>query len=115
MANLNRDLLTIGVFFIAVFLALIVGVTGSLAWLDTVPFVMLIFGGWMFILAEMQRVNSEKYARNVFGNIQLGLVLIGIGGAWYLAYLNWIYSIALIVLMVGLVAIISGFLHVKKP
>jgi hypothetical protein len=115
MANLNRDLLTIGVFFIAIFLALIVGVTGALLWLDTIPLVMVIFGGWMFVLAELQRLNPEKYARNVFGNIQLGLVLVGVGGAWYLAYINWIYSIALIVLMIGIVAVISGFLHGKKP
>ena len=114
MANTDRQLLTIGVLLIVIFLAIVLALTSTISWINTVPFCLTLLGAWMLALAELQRSNPEKYARSAFSSLQLGLVLAGIGGAWFLLAYNWIYSIALIVLVFGLLAIVTALHHGKK-
>lgn len=114
MANTDRQLLTIGVFLVVIFVAIVLAVSTIIDWINTVPFCLLLFGGWMLVLAELQRSNPEKYAQSAFSSLQLGLLLAGIGGAWFLFAYNWLYSIAVLVLVFGLIAITTALHHGKK-
>ncbi len=114
MVNTDRQLLTIGAFLIIIFAAIILGVTTAISWINTVPFCLLFFGVWMLVLAELQRSNPEKYARSAFNSLQFGLFLAAIGGAWFLFYYNWIYSVALLILVLGLIAIVTALHRAKK-
>lgn len=114
MANTDRQLLTIGVFLIILFAAIVLAVTAIISWINVPPFCLMFLGGWMLVLAELQRSNPEKYARSAFSSLQVGLVLAGIGGAWFLLSYDWIYSIALVVLVFGILAIVTALHHGKK-
>ncbi len=114
MANTDRQILTIGVFLIIIFAAIILGASSIISWYSTVPFCLLLFGVWLLVLADLQRANPEKYSRPAFSYVQLSLCLIGIGGAWFVFAYNWIYSIAILVLLFGLLAIVTALHHGKK-
>jgi len=70
--------------------------------------VLLLFGFWMLALAGMRGSNPEKYARSAFSTMSLGLMLIALGGAWYLFGYNWLYSLVVILLVFGALAIAAA-------
>jgi uncharacterized membrane protein HdeD (DUF308 family) len=57
----------------------------------------------------MQSSNPQKYERSAFGLLGWGLLLIAVGGAWFLYSFNLLYSIALILLVMGALAIATAF------
>jgi O-antigen/teichoic acid export membrane protein len=111
MAENRRNLLTIGALLISVVIALVlVPVTG---WGLTFPLVLLIFGLWMVALSAIRGSNPQKYERDAFSTLSLGLLLVVIGGAWsMLAYgISWIYSLALILVVLAALAIAAALRH----
>ncbi len=107
----NRQLLTIGVFILAIVVALLLLVTGVIGWILVVPVVFVLSGVWFLMLGAMRRDKSIKYERSPFGTMALGLVTIAIGGAWILATINWIYAVILVLLMVAGIAITAALRH----
>jgi hypothetical protein len=68
----------------------------------------VLFGVWILALAAMRSVKSLKYERSSFSTMAMGLGLIVLGGAWYLFTINWLYSLALILLALGAIAIAAA-------
>jgi hypothetical protein len=108
MSEGRRQLLTIGVFFIARVLAIVLYVAGAIGWTLIIPVVLVVFGIWMLALAAMRGANSQKYERSSFSTSIMGLLLIAVGGAWYLLSFNWLYSLALILIVLACVAIAAA-------
>jgi hypothetical protein len=110
MSESNRHLLSIGVFFIAVVVAVLLYAASLIDWFLIVPVILLIFGCWMLILAGMQSSNPIKYARGAFGTMALGLCLIAVGGAWFIfAFTGGIlYAVAVILLVLAVLAIAAA-------
>jgi hypothetical protein len=104
----RRELLTIGVFFIVVLVAILLFAANFINWTLIVPVILVLFGIWMLALAAMRSANPQKYERDVFSTISTGVLLIAVGGAWYLFPINWLYSLVLILLLLGAVAIAAA-------
>ena len=107
--------MTIGVFFIIVVVAILLypaNVTHN--WANILQLIVVLFGVWMLVLAAMRAQNPQKYERSAYSTVEMGVLLMAIGGAWFLLSYSWIYSVALLLLALGVIAIVSA-LRRKTP
>jgi len=111
MSESRRQLLTIGVFFIALVVAIVLSVVDAISWTLIIPVVLVIFGVWMLAMAAMRGSNPQKYERSSFSTAVMGFLLVAVGGAWYLISFNWLYSLVLILLVCAGVAIAAALKH----
>ncbi|MCW3995611.1 MAG: hypothetical protein NWE98_05620 [Candidatus Bathyarchaeota archaeon] len=109
MSESNRTLLTIGVFFLTIVVAILLYAAQLIDWPLIVPVVLLLSGLWMLALGAIRESKPVKYERSGFSTMALGLVAIAVGGAWFLAVLNlWIYAIVVILIVVAALAIAAA-------
>jgi len=118
MSESRRQLLTIGVFFIIVVVAILLypaNVTHN--WWNILQLIIVLFGVWILVLAAMRAASPQKYERSPYSTVQMGVLLMALGAAWfiwgYTGY-GWVYSIALLLLALGAIAIASAMRR-KKP
>ncbi|MGD6807221.1 MAG: hypothetical protein ACQCN4_09725 [Candidatus Bathyarchaeia archaeon] len=108
MSESNRTLLTIGVFFLTIVVAVLLYVVGLIDWTLIVPVVFLLSGLWFLALGAMRMGKPVKYERSPFSTMALGLCAIAVGGAWLLWGINWLYSLIVILLAVAALAITAA-------
>jgi hypothetical protein len=108
MAESKRQLLSIGVFFIIIVVAILLVAANVISWWLIVPVILVLAGVWTLALAAMRSSGPQKYERGAFSTLNLGLLMIAVGGAWYLFTYNWLYSLALILLVLGAIAIAAA-------
>jgi hypothetical protein len=109
MAESNRDTLSIGVFLIIIVVAIVLYAAQVITdWTLIIPIVLMLSGCWTLVLAGVRASNSQKYERGAFSTMSLGLLLIAVGGAWYLFPVNVLYSLALVLLVFGALAIAAA-------
>ena len=85
MSESRRQLLTIGVFFIIVVVAILLypaNVTHN--WWNILQLIIVLFGVWMLVLAGMRAMSPQKYERSPYSTVQMGVLLMALGGAWFL-------------------------------
>jgi general stress protein CsbA len=117
MSESKRQLLTIGVFFIIVVVAILLYPAKIITngW-NILQLIIVLFGAWILVLAGMRAMSPQKYERSPYSTVQMGVLLMAIGGAWFLwGYTanGWIYTIALLLLTLGAIAIASALR--RKP
>jgi cobalamin synthase len=106
----DRNLLTIGALFIIIVVSVLLYYPASVltqGWM-VLATIILLFGFWLMVLAGMQRSNPVKYARGAFSYFGWGLLLAALAGAWFVYSVSWIYSLALILLVLAGLAIAAG-------
>jgi hypothetical protein len=108
MAESRRETLSIGVFLIIIVVAIILYVASLIDWMLIFPLILVLSGCWTLVLAGMRAANPQKYERGAFSTVSLGLLLIAVGGAWYLFAFNPLYSLALVLLVLGALAIAAA-------
>jgi hypothetical protein len=108
MAESRRETLSIGVFLIIIVVAIMLYVASLIDWTLIIPVVLVLSGCWTLVLAGMRAANPQKYERGAFSTMGLGLLLIAVGGAWYLFAVDPLYSLALILLVLGALAIAAA-------
>jgi heme/copper-type cytochrome/quinol oxidase subunit 3 len=108
MAESRRDTLSLGVFLIIIVVAILLYAASLIDWTLIIPVILVLSGCWTMVLAGMRATNPQKYERGAFSTISLGLVLIAVGGAWYLFVIDPLYSLALILLVFGALAIAAA-------
>jgi tellurite resistance protein TehA-like permease len=110
MAESRREMLSIGVFLIIVVAAIVLYAAQVIPdWTLIFPVILVLSGCWLLALAAMRASSSQKYERGAFSTMGMGLLLIALGGAWYLFTVNLaLYSLALILLVVGALAIVAA-------
>ena len=101
-------MLSLGVFLIIIVVVIVLFAAGFIGWTLIVPVILVLSGCWMLVLAAMRGSKPQKYAPSAFGTLSLGLLMIAVGGAWYLFAFNWLYAIALILLVLGALAIAAA-------
>jgi hypothetical protein len=111
MYEARRQLLSIAVFFVVLVVGILLYATGIIDWTLVAPVVLVLFGVWMLALSIMRSSNSAKYERGSFSTLSLSLLLIGVGGAWYLFSINWLYSLVLILVVFAALAIGAALRH----
>jgi hypothetical protein len=115
MPESRRQLLSIGVFFIVAVVAILLYATGAVPdYLNIFPIIFILFGIWMLALAGIRAQNPQKYEREPFGTLEMGVLLMALGGAWLLWRTNALYSVAVILFVLGAVAIVVA-LRRKTP
>ena len=108
MSESRRQLLSIGAFFIILVVVILLFVTNIITLGLIVPLVLGLLGIWIIALAALQSSNPQKYDRSAFSTMTMGGCLIVLGAAWYLFSFGWLYSLALILLAIGLIAIAAA-------
>ena len=110
MAESKRQLLSIGVFLLIIVAVIVLFAADPtlVPLADVVPLILVLSGLWVLVLSAMRNQAPQKYERGAFSTLNMGLVLIAVGGAWYLLYINWLYSIALLLLVLGAIAIAAA-------
>jgi O-antigen/teichoic acid export membrane protein len=108
MSESRRQLLSIGAFFIILVVVILLFATNIITLGLTVPLVLGLFGICIVALAALQSSNPQKYERSAFSTMAIGGCLIVLGAAWYLFSFGWLYSLALIMLALGLIAIAAA-------
>jgi hypothetical protein len=114
MKESNRQLLTVSVFLVAVAVGVLLYAASLISsWLMIFPVILLVFGCWMLVLADMQSTEPIKYARSPFGMLALGLSLIAVGGAWFLFDFTGsiLYALALVLLVLAALGIAAALKH----
>jgi len=114
MSESNRQLLTIGVFFLTIVVAIMLYAVRLIDWTLIVPVVLVLSGCWALALAAIRASKPLKYERGSFGTMALGLFMIAVGGALFLLTFNWLYSLIVILLVLGALAIAAA-LKRNKP
>lgn len=108
----DRNLLSIGAFCVIIVVSLLLYLLplGLLSeWWMVLALIIALFGGWLIVLAGMQSSNPEKYGRSAFSFLGWGLLLVAVGGAWFLSVFGWLYSLSVILFVLGALAIAAAF------
>jgi hypothetical protein len=107
----ERNLLTIGAIFVIIVASVLLYVPLNLltAWWMVFATMIVLFGCWLIALAGMQQSSPEKYGRGAFSFFGWGLLVAAVGGAWFVYTYNWVYSLAMILLVLGALAIAAAF------
>ena len=108
MAESKRQLLSIGVFLLIIVAVIVLFAATLVPLADVVPLILVLAGLWTLALAAMRGSSPQKYERGAFSTLNAGLLMIAVGGAWYLFTYNWLYSLALILLVLGAIAIAAA-------
>jgi hypothetical protein len=108
MAESRRQLLSIGVFVIIIVVAMLLVAVNVIGWGLIIPLILVLSGCWTLALAGMRASSPQKYERGAFSTLGFGLLMIAVGGAWYLFAFNPLYSLALILLVIGALAIAAA-------
>jgi hypothetical protein len=108
MSNVDRQLLSIGVFLIIIVAGILLAVTNVIGWNLFVPVVAVLCGCWALVLGAMRMGKPQRYERSAFGTMGGGVGLIGLGAAWYLFGINWLYSLVVILLLISALAIATA-------
>jgi len=105
----NRGLLSIGVFLIILVISIILYTPLELIHWSLIPALILaLYGCWTIVLAGVRASNPHKYERGPFSTFSLGLILIAIGGAWFTYSIEPLYSVAIMLLVLGALAIAAA-------
>ena len=113
MAESRGALLSLGVFLIIIVAAILLLALGIIDWTLVVPLVLVLSGFLLIATAAGRGSTTRKYAPSAFGTAGSGLVLITIGGAWYLYRFGILYSVVVILLVLGALAIAAAVLNKK--
>jgi hypothetical protein len=106
MSQSNRELLSIGVLFLIIAIALGLYATGLIVdWTLIITSILFLTGIWFVFLAGLRMMKPQKYERGPFSTLSVGLLLMAFAGAWYLAGLNLLYSLILILVVIGALVI----------
>jgi hypothetical protein len=108
----KRDLLSIGVVLILVVVSILLYQPLQIVkdWTLVIPLILALSGGWLAVLAGMRASNPQKYERDAFSTLSMGLLLIAGGGAW-LVYgygFGWLYSLVIVLLVLAALAIAAA-------
>jgi len=114
MPQRQMGLLSFGVLIILIAVLL---VAFSPDWGTILSLTLTLYGLWVIVLAGIRARNPVKYERGAFSTLIWGILLTAIGGAWllYIQTPNPIYAVALVLLVIGILAVATAFRTRKKP
>jgi hypothetical protein len=109
MAQSTRDLLSIGAFLIVIVVAILLYAANLISLGLVIPVILVLSGCFALVLAGIRASNPQKYERGAFSTMGLGLLLIAVGGGWFLFSVNLaLYGLALILLVIAAIAIAAA-------
>ncbi len=111
----DSSVLSIGVFIIILALSIAAFATGLITFIEIVPMVFALFGGWIMILAGISASKPQKYAPSPFSTFAWGTLVMAVGVVWLLAsQIGILYSIVALLLILGLLVVVAVLRPQKK-
>jgi hypothetical protein len=109
------DMLSFGVFIVIVAILLIAFAPNG-QWDRMISLTIALFGIWIIATAGIRARNPSKYERGAYSTFVMGLLLLAVGGAWFLFIetSNWIFAVFLLLVVVGLIAIGTALPTMRK-
>jgi len=117
MARQQSDMLSLGVLLVIVAIVLIAYAAKTVTGLDQVlALIVALYGVWTIVLAGIRSGNPEKYGRGAYSTLIMGVVLTAIGGLWFLTIsgMSFIITLALLLVIIGIVAVVSALPSMRK-
>jgi len=111
------ELLSFGVLLVIVALVLVAYAGQIITRLDeSVSLIIALYGVWTMVLAGIRTQRPEKYGRSAYSTLVMGILVTALGGAWYLyiATANFIVSIVLVLIVIGILAVASALPSVRQ-
>jgi len=108
------NLLSFGVFVITIAILLVAFFPD---WGTIVSLTLTLYGLWVIALAAIRARHPVKYERSALSTFIWGILLLAIGGAWYLNILtegNILYSVVLFLIIVGILAVAVALSSTRK-
>jgi hypothetical protein len=115
------ELLSLGALLVIAAALLVAFSVGVITRIDEVfALIIALYGIWTMILAGVRVRNPEKYGRGAYSTLVMGVLLTALGGAWefQIRFENIVITIALILVVIGILAVISAlpsFRQKKEP
>lgn len=108
--GIRRQLLSIGAFLIILVISIVLYALALIGLILILPMILALSGVWLMISAGIKSSNPEQYDRGPFSTFAWGLLLLAVGGAWFLySYgYGWLYSIALVLVVLAILAIAAA-------
>jgi len=103
--------LSLGALLVIAAVLLVAFATETIKRLDEVlALILALYGVWTMILAGTRVRNPDKYGRGAYSTLVMGVLLTALGGAWvlYIEGTNIIITIALILVVIGILAVASA-------
>ncbi len=115
MPRMQLGLLSFGVLVIIV-AVLLVAFAPIGDWGSIFSLTLVLSGLWIVVLAGIRNKTPEQYGRSASSILVWGILLVAVGGAWYLNILtgNILYSAVLFFVIIGIMAIVSAILRSRK-
>lgn len=111
MPKRPTGLLSIGVFVVIVAICLLANAGGLIKRPDeALSLIIVFYGVWVMVLAGIRVKNPEKYERGAFSTFVGGILLVAVGGAWFLniQVANLVYTLAVFLAVIGILAVASA-------
>ena len=115
------EMLSLGALLVIAAVLLVAFSVGVIKRFDEVfALIITLYGVWTMILAGIRVRNPEKYGRGAYSTLVMGVMLTALGGAWvmYIEGTNIIITIALILVVVGILAVataLPSFRQKREP
>ncbi len=111
MSKRPTGLLSFGVFVVIVAIFLIANAAQVIKRTDEILSLILAFYGvWVMVLAGIRVKSPEKYERGAFSTFMWGILLVAVGGTWFLniQVANLLYTFAFFLVVIGILAVASA-------
>jgi len=111
------ELLSLGALLVTAAVLLVAFAAEVIKRLDEVlALIIALYGVWTMILAGIRVRNPERYGRGAYSTLVMGVMLTALGGAWvlYIEGINIIITIALILVVIGILAVASALPSFKQ-
>ncbi len=108
MPRLQIGLLSFGVLVIILAVLLVAFAPN---WALILSWTLILYGLWIVVLAGIRSRTPEKYGRSAFSILIWGILILAVGGAWYLDIItqgNLLYSVVFLLVIIGVVALATA-------
>ena len=104
--SFRRMLFSTGILLIIVVVSIILYVPlGVIGWSMILPMILALYGVWLMVLSGVKARNPQQYDRGPFSTFSWGLLLVALGGAWFVSGYSWLYSLLVILVVFAVLAI----------
>jgi len=117
MAKRPTGLLSLGILIVIVAICLLAYTGGLLRRPDEIiSLIIAFYGVWVIVLAGIRVKSPEKYERGAFSTFVGGILLVAVGGAWFLniQMADLVYTLAVFLAVVGILAVASALRMWRK-
>jgi hypothetical protein len=93
---------------------LLVAFGPSQDWGSILSLTLMLYGLWVIALAGIRAKSPVTYERGALSTLYMGILLVTVGGAWFLYAISPIYAMALLILVIGILAVAYSLLRTRK-